>query len=59
MSGNVLEIKNLIKDFPGVRAVNDVSCALPGWRKWSGKIYIDKNPCWSIYKDKWYDSFEW
>ena len=25
MSGYVLEIKNLIKDFPGVRAVNDVS----------------------------------
>jgi len=25
MSGNVLEIKNLIKDFPGVSAVNDVS----------------------------------
>ncbi len=25
MSDNVLEIKNLTKDFPGVRAVNDVS----------------------------------
>src|SRR5665811_2223098 len=25
MSGYVLEIKNLVKDFPGVRAVNDVS----------------------------------
>ncbi len=28
MSGNVLEIKNLIKDFPGVRAVNDVSFSI-------------------------------
>jgi ribose transport system ATP-binding protein len=24
-NGNVLEIRNLVKDFPGVRAVNDVS----------------------------------
>jgi len=28
MRGNVLEIKNLIKDFPGVRAVNDVSFSI-------------------------------
>ncbi len=25
MSDNVLEIKNLVKDFPGVRALDDVS----------------------------------
>jgi hypothetical protein len=40
MSDYVLDIKNLVKDFPGVRAVNDVSFG------------INKNPHRCVHEDK-------
>lgn len=55
MSENILTVKDISKNFPGVQALKNVSLSLKGrstwfsWRKWGRKIHVNENNCGSIY----------